>query len=132
MQERMTEQKRIVIETLEKADRPLAASELHSLVLKDLPQIAPSTVFRILDRLVATGKATRSTDSEGVFLFYFASHHTKPLIFCTSCHKLFPVTGHAFEKVFEQLAKATGFLFPEAPVQFPGICPACQSKKAAR
>jgi len=132
MQERMTEQKRWVHEELKNAERPLTVGELHERVQGRLPQTAVSTVYRILERMVATGRARKSTDPEGEFIFSYVGNATLPLIHCTSCHKLFPVAGHVLEKLFDQLAKATGFLFPDVPVQFPGICPDCQTKKAAK
>jgi Fe2+ or Zn2+ uptake regulation protein len=132
MQERMTEQKRVVHEELKRSDRPLTVGELHGRVHETLPLTAVSTVYRILERMVATGRAMRSTGPDGEFFFTYVGNETRPLIQCTVCHKLFPVTGHVFEKIFEQLAKATGFLFPDLPVQFPGICPECQMKKTAK
>ena len=129
MSERMTDQKRIVYHHLKNQAKPITAIELYSIVIEELPNLAMSTVYRILQSSVNTGRIARTTDNEGEFLFSYQSNEMKPLIICSECHTLFPITGHALEKLFSTLAKTTGFLFPDLPIQIKGICPSCQAKK---
>lgn len=124
----MTEQKRIVYEFLKNHDKPITAIELHEQVIKVLPNLAISTVYRILQSGVNTKRIIRTMDSDGEFLFTFHDHNSIPQISCSECHELYPIKGLPIEKLISYLTKTTGFLLSDLSVQFNGICPACQLK----
>ncbi|HCM13797.1 MAG TPA: transcriptional repressor, partial [Lachnospiraceae bacterium] len=48
---RNTKQKQLILNILKEADRPVSANEIYSKVVKELPKIAKSTIYRNIDAL---------------------------------------------------------------------------------
>jgi len=132
MNERMTEQKKIIYDYLKNHGKPITAIDLHEQVIEVLPNLAISTVYRILQSGVNTNKLIRTTDSEGEFLFSFHDKNSQPLIICSECHELYPITGFPIKRIYSFLTKTTGFLLSDLSIQFNGICPECQNKHKAK
>ena len=104
-----TKQRLDVLNILNTANKPLTAEEIHA----EVSDIALSTVYRILDKLLEKNIVIKTTipKSDGVYYELTANEH-KHFAICLACHKLkyidicpihnttvsdFTVTGHKLE-----------------------------------
>ncbi len=124
---RMTEQRRVILETLESLDSHPSAEELHSIVKKQCPAIHLSTVYRTLRWLEQEGLISSRWFEEERRQERFdpalpVEHHH---FLCTQCSKVIEFDNvlvntvvKRFEADFEAKIEATTFVLY-------GLCANC-------
>lgn len=125
---RMTNQRELILQELQKSRKHLAADELYERVKKIMPRISLATVYRNLETLFDAGMIGKLEISGRQKRFdYDVSDHDH--IYCVQCHRVDNIkldrdTIHPPSSVSSRGYKITGFR-----VEFAGLCPACRKKK---
>lgn len=124
------EQDRLISEALKEAGRPVSAYELID-SLRGKATLAPQTVYRALDRLIASGAAHRL---ESLNAFVACSHavHTGTAIFAI-CDRCGAVTEFDEPKAVAALsgwAAKAKFSVRQMTLELRGTCQTCASVTA--
>ena len=126
--ERLTRQRKIILEELNKLKTHPTASDLYILVRKRIPNISLGTVYRNLEILSKEGKISKiSCDSFSRFDGDLKRHEH---FICKKCQKVFDygksIKIHFDKDLFE---KETGFKVLTYKIDICGLCKNCRSKK---
>ena len=120
MKERLTNQKRVILEYLKSVKTHPSAKEVYFEVKKKLPQISLGTVYRVLNQLKEKGEVreilTEVSHFDGDTSFH--SH-----FICEKCKKIFDV----FEEIPELKNKKLKVgKIKDYQIIFYGICKKCK------
>ena len=125
---RMTNQREIILQELQKSKKHMTADELYSRVRKVMPRISLATVYRNLETLSDAGIIAKLEISGRQKRFdYDVEAHDH--IYCVQCHRVDNIRferdliGDASVASLPEGYKVTGYR-----VEFVGICPPCQKK----
>jgi Fur family ferric uptake transcriptional regulator len=128
MQLRMTNQREIILQELEKSKRHLSADELYDIVKKIMPRISLATVYRNLEILSETGVIRKLEISGRQKRFDFdVSDHDH--IYCVMCHRVDNLNVERKDVDSKQLGVEAGYAITGYRVEVVGICPECQKKE---
>lgn len=126
--ERLTNQKKAILDYLRSAPGHPDAYEIYEEVKKKLPQISLATVYRNLDSLVKKGQIKAIRIKEDRFNYDGVEekhHHFK----CVSCGTVFNFEGDVllnYEKIAE--SGVVGMV-EDYEINLQGVCINCQRKK---
>lgn len=123
---RSTPAQRLVIATLQTADRPLLLKEIWRRVQAKVPAVAFSTIFRIVERLSAEGKihAVDWRERAGRYELSTDHHHH---IRCLVCGEVVKLTGDQIDLDFKQIAEQTKYHIKYHMIELEGVCAKCQT-----
>ena len=126
--ERLTPIRREVLATLAADHRPFGAYELIDRLAADKKRLAPITVYRALDFLVANGLVHR-IESRNAYLACINNHadsETVVFLICENCGAVGEAASSSVAETIAAAAKSAGFT-PHAPViEISGICSHCR------
>ena len=126
---RMTKQRKIVLEELKKLTSHPTADELYQIIRKKLPKISLGTVYRNLDLLFKTGVIGRLDGGSGQYRFD-ANTEKHYHIRCVHCGHVNDVFYIPKIKIENEIRKLTNYKLMGYRLEFFGICPRC--KKLSR
>lgn len=129
MQERQTKQKSVIYEALCALDHP-TATEVYAWLQQTNPTISRATVFRVLAGFADGGKALelRMAGSDVRYDFNTIRHYH---VHCRECGKVADVDLPWKGKLPKvTTTEGEGFMVEGYSVEFIGLCPKCQNKKA--
>ncbi len=123
-----TEQDRLISDALRDAGRPVSAYEIID-SLRDKATLAPQTVYRSLDRLIASGAAHRL---ESLNAFVACSHavHKGSAVFaiCDRCGGVDEFDEPKALKALADWASAPQFALRQMTLELRGTCARCNSQ----
>jgi Fur family ferric uptake transcriptional regulator len=128
---RMTEQRRVILDELEKTFEHPSAADVYEKVKKRLPHISLGTVYRNLEILSSRGVIRRLGMQTGQKRFDAGvqeHHHIR----CTSCGRVDDLPAQADTNLGDLVARvgdASGYKQMGFEVDFYGICPECAKEK---
>lgn len=115
-----------IVSLLEKTERPISSAEICTELEKSGRPIDLTTVYRILDRLVAVhlihslrGKFFRCTDPDNKT----DNHH---FLVCDNCGKAEEIFLDYFNSIKQQLHREKQFELREVEMCFHGLCSQCR------
>jgi Fur family transcriptional regulator, zinc uptake regulator len=126
------EQDKMIVEALRGAGRPVSAYELIDR-LREQATLAPQTVYRSLERLIAEGQAHR-LESLNAFVACRHPSHEGAAVFAI-CDDCGTVTEFDEPQAIERLqawAKKARFAVAQMTLELRGRCRACTLKPAPR
>jgi Fur family transcriptional regulator, ferric uptake regulator len=133
-QQRMTRQKRVVLEELGKVKTHPTAYDLYEMVKLRLPLISLGTVYRNLDQLSSAGQIRRLDMGQGQRRFdAVADEHSH--IRCISCGKVddVPLNPSVSTITIKDIVSSqSGYEVLGCEMDFQGICPKCKKKMAVQ
>lgn len=125
-QTRMTRQRLVILEELQRVQTHPTADELYGMVRRRLPRISLGTVYRNLDLLAEAGDILKleSAGSQKRFDGNVAPHqHVR----CIRCGRVGDVPEPVRVPDFSAV-RAPGFIVLSGRVEFEGVCEVCASK----
>lgn len=126
--ERMTGQRRLILEAVLRADDHPTAMQIYERVAAEMPNVSLTTVYRNLNRLTADGKIRRITIPNEPDRFdktVYDHYH----IACEVCGFFGDVTSVPFDiSIPRRVAKESGYALRANEIIFRGVCPSCQAK----
>lgn len=124
---RQTVQRRLILDVLSHAEKPLTAEEVFDLAHAQRQTIALTTVYRNLEMLEKNGIVNRNIYRDSVARFEIAAEHRHYLI-CKGCQKAVPLPYCPFENLERELSRETGFTIAEHRLEIFGYCSECRKK----
>lgn len=129
--ERMTRQRRIILEEIQKPGRHFSADEVFRAVRQRIPNISLATVYRNLEVLGEAGLITQFVTSDGLRRYDLGPQRHYHL-HCVECGKIWDLSAELFPD-FESIAQGTsGFRILGHVLEFEGICSNCSDSATAR
>ena len=125
---RMTEQRRVILEELNKVTCHPTADELHRLVRKRLPRISIATVYRNLEILSGEGTVWKM-ELAGAQRRFDGTTENHYHIRCIECGRVDDVPGDPISNIEETVERSCGYRVLSHTIEFAGICPACGESK---
>jgi Fur family ferric uptake transcriptional regulator len=129
--QRDTQQRRVILEELQKMTSHPTASELYSIVRQRLPRISLGTVYRNLELLART-KVIRKLESAGREVRFDADLMPHDHIRCIECGNIDDLFGASNRKFEEPIIDSKGYEILGCRLDYFGLCPACRKKKSPR
>ncbi|NNK95845.1 MAG: Fur family transcriptional regulator [Desulfobacterales bacterium] len=128
---RMTNQREIILQELQKSGKHLAADELYERVKKIMPRISLATVYRNLETLSETGVIAKLEISGRQKRFdYDASEHDH--IYCVQCQKVDNIELDREVISYSSTISAQGYKITGYRLELVGICPVCRKNNQKR
>lgn len=126
---KVTRQRCEIVDILEQSAQPVSAEGLFFQLREQGSAISLSTVYRVLELLVAKKAVRRiSTVEEGGSLFELDDAHRHYLV-CLGCHRMFPLDDCPLEAYEKELTSRTGFDVTGHSLEIYGYCRDCQEKR---
>src|SRR5438045_7881670 len=100
---RMTIQRRLVMEALQRAHHHITAEQIAARIRRQHPQIDPSTVYRNLEALEELGHVTHTHFEDRVTRWHLADEHRHGHLVCRSCRQELEVSMATLEPLAKRL-----------------------------
>ena len=125
---RLTHQRRIVLETLQRSKGHLEAQALYSRVKDRDPDISLATVYRTLAVLKEMGLVEQHLlgEEHGHFETTGESRHYH--FTCLGCGKVVEFSTEMVEQAIQELHEQKGIRVTDARLDLSGYCAQCQAK----
>jgi len=124
---RSTEQRELIREILEHADKHLDADEIYQQARQRLPSISLSTVYRNLKLFKETGLVEEH--QFGSRRYYEPAPQVKHHhLVCLGCGRVFKFECPSTERLKSKITREEGFKVTDAEVRLAGYCPECQQR----
>ncbi|MEQ1947066.1 MAG: transcriptional repressor [Bryobacteraceae bacterium] len=130
---RMTRQRRILLELLDRSGRHLDAESLYKMAKERDPKLNRVTVYRTLKMLKAGGLV----DELDLMHFEGDQHYYETKlkqehahVVCLRCGKIDEFFGEPIQRIRRQVESSLGFQIVSARTEIGGYCPDCQALRA--
>lgn len=125
---KLTPLRTAVLKEIAGSHRAIGAYEVLEKLAASGGRLAPISVYRAIDALVATGLVHRF-ESRNAFFACHAAHGMRHLVLaCETCGRVAEVDGDKVFGAIDQSATSTGFSAKVAMVEVWGTCADCASK----
>ncbi len=121
---RMTRQRRIILEELERQGNHPTADEIYEAVRRELPRISLGTVYRNLQTLVEDGAI--SSLREGGRMRFDGNALEHYHVRCLNCGRLEDVPVEEVDEPAVELERRSGYRILAYRLEFTGLCPGCR------
>ncbi len=122
---RMTQQRSVILEELQKVRSHPTADEVYEMVRKRLPRVSLGTVYRNLEILFEAGMIGKLAGTPMRFDYDINDHHH---IRCISCSRVDDV--HIDDQIVDDKIKGVSdWQIVGHQIEMLGICPDCKNKK---
>ena len=124
---RMTVQRRLVLEALQRARHHTTAEEIATRIRARYPQIDPSTVYRNLEALEELGYVTHTHFDDRVTRWHRAEEERHGHLVCRSCGNEEEIPVSMLDTLARRLRDEKGFRADLAHSAIVGVCKACSN-----
>ena len=124
---RMTVQRRLVMEALQRARHHVTADDIATRIRARHPQIDPSTVYRNLEALEELGYVTHTHFDDRVTRWHRADAQRHGHLVCRGCGAEQEIEITVLEPLARRLRDEHGFRADLAHSAIVGICKACSN-----
>lgn len=111
-------------------DSHLSALEIYERLKARLPAIAPSTVYRALERLTQQGVVSVSDMGQGVTLYERVGQALHHHLVCTACGRIFTIDHTQVGPFFAAIEAAHNFRIQTNHLILFGLCADCRTSRA--
>jgi len=125
IQRRLTKQRRIILDELQKMKTHPTADELYEALRQRLPRISLGTVYRNLQTLAADGKIRMLRDCSR--MRFDSSLHEHYHVRCLCCGRVDDIPASTVKGLSDNMSKKTSYRIVGFKVEFVGICPECDT-----
>ncbi len=125
MQLRMTNQREMILEELQKNKEHFSADELYARVKKKMPRISLATVYRNLEILSEIG-LIRKLEVSGRQKRFDWDTEEHDHIFCVQCHRVDNLELNRKDLGIEAPALVDGYTVTGYRLEFAGLCERCR------
>lgn len=126
---RLTPQRREVLAIINASDQPMGAYDIMEVLRANRPRIAPPTVYRALEFLLAEGLIHKL---ESLHAFVSCQHpdhpHFSQFLICKDCGDVDEVHSKIVNEQLSDTARQRGFEPDQSTVEVTGRCGRCQSR----
>ena len=122
---RMTMQRRLVLEAVERSRHHTTAEEITTRIRTSHPQIDPSTVYRNLEALEELGLVTHTHLNDRITRWHRSYVERHGHLVCRSCGTEEEVPAATLDSLAQRLRREHGFAADLAHSAIVGICRQC-------
>lgn len=124
----LTPIRRRVLELICERHAPIGAYDILGALKKGEGALAPPTVYRALEFLLAAGLIHR-IDALNAFIACETPEdlHCAQILVCRSCNRVIELDDPALSRLLLQKTKAAGFAADAQEVEIKGLCTDCQA-----
>lgn len=122
---KMTKQRRVIVEELNKLKTHPTATVLYELVRKRLPRISLGTVYRNLEMLSDAGIILK-LETAGTQKRFDGTVENHYHVRCVQCGQVDDLSFSLLEDVEDTLRGLSDYKILSHRMEFQGICPSCQ------
>lgn len=123
---RLTPQRREVLAAINSSDRPLGAYDIMEQLRADQPRIAPPTVYRALDFLMAEHLIHKLESLHAYIGCRHPDHpHFSQFLICNACGEVDELHSDGVSHSLSDAAQARGFEPDHSTVEVQGRCARC-------
>ena len=123
--DRITKQRQILVEVLDRKNWHPTAEELHKIVQRELPNISLGTIYRNLEQLAQRGAITVIAEA-GPQRLYDGNPKPHYHVKCLKCGKISDVPKEAVKWVQKPLVDMPNFTVTGHRILFLGFCSKCR------
>jgi len=124
---RLTKQRRIILDILEKTKKHPTTEQIYNAVKKRMPHISLGTVYRNLENLSEKG-VIRRLDLGDTQRHYDADTSEHFHLRCLDCGEIIDLEcKNCFD--IDEIEEKTGFEITDLHLEFVGYCPKCKENK---
>ena len=123
---RLTDARRIVVETVEKSARALTPIEVYDIARKKYRALGLVTVYRTLEKLEELHLIQRVHQPLGCQAFISAGEGHQHLLLCQNCGQVAFFEGDDLDVLTKSIAQKTGYQISEHWLQLFGLYAACR------
>jgi len=126
---RNTEQRRVILEELQKLTSHPTAANLYEVVRKRLPKISLGTVYRNLE-LLARNNIIRKLELGGSEARFDGDVHRHYHVRCVQCGRVDDLADVPTAGPVTHFANSNGYEILGYRIEFYGVCPGCRRNGA--
>ena len=126
--QRLTRQRRVIVEVMSNFDRALEPIEVYDLSRKSYPNLGLVTVYRTLENLEKLGLLQKVHQPQGCNRYIKSAYGHQHLVICISCGKVVYFDGFDLKQQFEKVSDELSFQIDDHWLQLFGTCNQCQLK----
>lgn len=125
---RNTQAKTVVIRIFTDTPIPLTLNDLYNRVRHKLPEVAYSTIYRIVKKMKNEQKliSLDFRDRGGRFEWAKRNHHHH--FVCNSCGQITDIDDRLLNFRAQRIAQKTGFVIKRHAIELSGTCKTCQTR----
>ncbi len=127
---RLTELRRRVLELIWRSHEPVGAYALLERLARERGRVAPPTVYRALDFLIAHGLVHRIASRNA---YIGCAHpdrdHIGQFLVCSACGSAAELDDRRIRHAIRSTAEAAGFSVEHPVIELAGRCPQCREEK---
>lgn len=124
---RITKQRRLILDYIDKEDKPISGQEIYDDLQKEMA-IDLSTIYRNLNILEENHILLKTSDIDGISYYQINNEDHKHFISCNNCGKKYVIESCPVHELEERVMEETGFIIKGHNFEFYGICPDCQKE----
>lgn len=124
---RLTEARRVVVETVEKSPRALTPIEVYDLARRKYRALGLVTVYRTLEKLEELHLIQRVHQPMGCQAFISAGEGHQHLLLCQQCGQVEFFEGDDLDALTSSIARKTGYQINDHWLQLFGLCLNCRN-----
>jgi Fe2+ or Zn2+ uptake regulation protein len=126
---RKTKQRKKLLDIFTSIRKPLTADQILKRCQNECPNMALTTVYRNLDRLIDLGHVTKAVYPDGTARFSAAGDNHKHMVTCRICHAQVAIESCPVQASEELISQQTGYLIEHHYLEFFGVCPNCLKRE---
>lgn len=126
---RLTRQRAIILQELQKLKTHPSADEIYGIVRKDIPKISLGTVYRNLEILSEIGDIQK-LELGGTVKRFDGNTENHYHIRCVRCNKIVDAPMELIQDLENNLNGDCGFTILDHRLEFLGICRACENQSS--
>ena len=125
---RNTKQKQLILSILKESSCPISINDIYDKIVKQLPRIAKSTIYRNIDNLLNQGLIDKYhlNDNEIFYLIRSDRHEHRHFVICEDCKKTFDLPSCPLHEI-ESAIEEEGFIIKDHQIQITAICKDCNN-----
>ncbi|MBI2935075.1 MAG: transcriptional repressor [Chloroflexi bacterium] len=124
---RLTPQRSLILETIEKADGHISAEEIYARVNSKFPEVNMSTIYRTVELLKKLEMVTETDLGEGKVKYHFGAKGHHHHLICQGCGKNYELDESHLRPLRKGLLEEYGFEADLKHLAIFGYCAACRS-----
>lgn len=129
---RMTPQRIMIVEAIEKADKHISAEDIYAQVVAKYPNVNVSTVYRTLELLEQLGMVTKTEMGVGRIMYHPQDKGHHHHLVCRACGNVIDLNESALNPLKESLLRDYQFNADLRHLGILGLCANCKQKLQAK
>jgi len=128
---RKTKQRRKLLDLFNIVQKPMTADQILKYCHLECPNMALTTVYRNLDRLIDMGCIAKTVYPDGAARYTSADIGHSHMVTCRLCHAQVELVSCPVQMSEDLVAKHTGYQIEHHYLEYFGLCPNCQKNDLA-